>query len=203
ATLALLVTLLVGFTEIYVGAHYPIDELAGLGLGAVVALVGWPLLRAGAAAGNGPHRQHAHAHAHAGGHTLSLAGELSGLGRPAVGSSGPAAQPVPLAATGSVRLLEAPRTGELGTLPPPLRRRPAAVPASPAPLAAAGLASAGGSAAGGSTAGAPPASRARARDGDAGAATTTSTAGVGASDGTGREPIAVFPRPPAREPSSE
>jgi undecaprenyl-diphosphatase len=38
---ALIAALLMAFTRVYVGAHYPDDVIAGLALGAVVALVGW------------------------------------------------------------------------------------------------------------------------------------------------------------------
>lgn len=43
ASLALLVALLLAFARVYVGADYPADVAAGLGFGAAVELVLWPL----------------------------------------------------------------------------------------------------------------------------------------------------------------
>ena len=43
--LAALAAVLLAFTRVYVGAHYPIDVTAGLGLGAAVLLLGLPLAR--------------------------------------------------------------------------------------------------------------------------------------------------------------
>jgi undecaprenyl-diphosphatase len=43
---SLVLALLMAFTRVYVGAHYPGDVLAGLVLGAVVSLAGFVLLRA-------------------------------------------------------------------------------------------------------------------------------------------------------------
>jgi undecaprenyl-diphosphatase len=112
AALALLVALVVAFTGIYTGAHFPLDEVVGLVLGAVVAFVGLPVARhrpAGATATH-PHR------------TPSLTADLAGFGRAsAMANAGPAATPPQLAATGSVRLLEAPSgAGASGALPKPL-----------------------------------------------------------------------------------
>ena len=44
--LASLAALLMAFARVYIGAHYPWDVLGGLGLGALIALLGWLLLRA-------------------------------------------------------------------------------------------------------------------------------------------------------------
>lgn len=43
--LATLAALVMAFARVYIAAHYPWDVLAGLLLGAVVALLGWGLLR--------------------------------------------------------------------------------------------------------------------------------------------------------------
>ena len=42
---AALLALLMAFTRVYVGAHFPLDVVAGLLVGAVVAVVGWWLVR--------------------------------------------------------------------------------------------------------------------------------------------------------------
>ena len=42
---AVVAALLMAFARVYVGAHYPVDVLAGLLLGAVVAGVGWLIFR--------------------------------------------------------------------------------------------------------------------------------------------------------------
>lgn len=42
---ATVAALLMAFTRVYIGAHYPGDVLAGLALGATVSLGGWVLLR--------------------------------------------------------------------------------------------------------------------------------------------------------------
>ncbi len=42
---ATIAALLMAFARVYIGAHYPRDVLAGLALGAAVALGGWALLR--------------------------------------------------------------------------------------------------------------------------------------------------------------
>lgn len=154
ALLTLLAALVIGFSEIYVGAHFPLDELAGLALGAVVALLAVPLLRRSTATAGAAHRP------------PSLTAELAGLGRAgSLAQSGPAATPVPLAATGAVRLLEAPAGGEVGTLPPPRLaglqpaewlRTTSAAPASPASATPGGAGSAGAVAAAGAKAGPLP-----------------------------------------------
>ena len=43
--LAWVAALLMAFTRVYIGAHYPWDVVAGLVLGALIALVGWLVLR--------------------------------------------------------------------------------------------------------------------------------------------------------------
>lgn len=43
--IAWVAALLMAFTRVYIGAHYPWDVAAGLVLGALVAVVGWLLLR--------------------------------------------------------------------------------------------------------------------------------------------------------------
>ena len=43
--LAIPAALLMGFSRIYVGAHFPEDVAAGLAVGTVVALLGWAVLR--------------------------------------------------------------------------------------------------------------------------------------------------------------
>jgi undecaprenyl-diphosphatase len=44
-TITAIATIAMAFTRIYIGAHYPGDVLAGIGLGAVVALAGYALAR--------------------------------------------------------------------------------------------------------------------------------------------------------------
>lgn len=43
--IASLFALLIAFARVYIGAHYPWDVVAGLALGAIVAVVGWWALR--------------------------------------------------------------------------------------------------------------------------------------------------------------
>ena len=43
--IAWVAALLMAFTRVYVGAHFPVDVVAGLLLGAAVAAIGWLLLR--------------------------------------------------------------------------------------------------------------------------------------------------------------
>ncbi len=109
------VALLVAFAGIYVGAYFPTDALVGLLLGAAVAVFAIPLVHRrgdGVDVGRVP---------------TSLSGDLAALARPIAGA-GPAAHPVPIAATGSVRLLETgSERGDAG-LPPP-RRVDAPLPA--------------------------------------------------------------------------
>jgi undecaprenyl-diphosphatase len=45
AWIGVLAALLIAFSRLYLGVHYPHDVLAGLVLGAVVSLVGWLVLR--------------------------------------------------------------------------------------------------------------------------------------------------------------
>jgi undecaprenyl-diphosphatase len=44
-TMALLVTLLIGATRVYLGVHYPTDVLAGWAVGAAWALLWWLIAR--------------------------------------------------------------------------------------------------------------------------------------------------------------
>ena len=45
ALVALPFALFMGFARIYVGAHFPVDVAAGIGVGAFIAIVGWFALR--------------------------------------------------------------------------------------------------------------------------------------------------------------
>ncbi len=196
--LGALVALVLAFAEIYVGAHYPLDELAALGLGTLVAVAGFPLAR---------HRAMGTATAR---RPPSLTAELAGLGRAgSLGHAGPAATPVPLAATGSVRLLEAPSGGgEVGTLPKPrlVALQPASVAgtaAGQAAVPARGSGSAGGAGPLGAAppvAGVPAAATGAAGDSASGsvkAGPLPSFLGGGSSSDEKAATIAVFPRPPA------
>ena len=118
--ISVLVTLLVAFTRVYVGANFPLDVAAGILLGAVVALVGYlPVVAGlerlvtsplGVVMAARPVRRRALG---------------DGLPSPSAARSttaGPAGSPPALAATGAVRVLEdrplAPRSGPAR---PPLR----------------------------------------------------------------------------------
>jgi undecaprenyl-diphosphatase len=99
AVIATLDGLALAFSQVYVGAHYPGDVVAGLGLGLVVAAVGYVLA----------------------GQSLEALVESVGRGRlgalvgvrnavPLV-TSGPASRPPVLAATGTVRVIESSQLG--------------------------------------------------------------------------------------------
>jgi membrane-associated phospholipid phosphatase len=180
-SLAALVALLLGFTEIYVGAHYPLDELAGLALGATVAACGIPLARQRTVAER---------------RFPSLVADRAGTRRSRrPRRAGPAARQTPIAATGAVRLLEAPSSGgEVGTLPPPRRRGVGGEP-----LAVAGAIGAAGDSTRGAPAGAARPGAGPARPGLVARSAASPRAAPPAEPALPEEgrivPIAVFPKP--------
>lgn len=96
ATLATLTSLLIGFSLVYVGIAYPVDALAGLGLGLVAATACFAAARATIGSGLGALAR-------------SSAGFLVGASpsrRQSGLDAGPAAQPVVLTGTGAVRVID-------------------------------------------------------------------------------------------------
>lgn len=96
AGLATIGALVVAFACVYDAAAYPGDAAAGLGVGILVTVVGWSLVRAPLTAW-----MLSLAHSRAGGLIGATAGQEARRSEP-----GPAAHPSLLNATGAVRLLE-------------------------------------------------------------------------------------------------